>query len=112
MLTHFIIIPVAMVAGAIPLPGGLGALEYALDFLFRAVSTAAVAPNQGFIVALAYRVVQLAIASIGLGYYLAGRSDVQQLIDEANEQTDSTTESNSATLESASGRVLETEPQV
>jgi uncharacterized membrane protein YbhN (UPF0104 family) len=85
LATHFVIVPVAMVAGAIPLPGGLGALEYALDFLYRAVSTVEVAERQGFVVALGYRVVQMGIAAIGLGYYISGRTEVQKLIDNANE---------------------------
>lgn len=84
LATHFVIVPVAMVAGAIPLPGGLGALEYALDFLYRAVSTVAVAERQGFVVALGYRVVQIGIAAIGLVYYISGRTEVQELIDSAN----------------------------
>lgn len=80
---HFIIAPLAILASLVPLPGGLGAVEYALDFLYRAMSAATVAPRQGFLVALAYRMVTMAIAALGLAYYLASRGEVRQLIAEA-----------------------------
>ena len=35
---HFLIEPIAMVANAVPLPGGLGGMEFALDFLYQSFS--------------------------------------------------------------------------
>jgi uncharacterized membrane protein YbhN (UPF0104 family) len=72
--------------GAIPLPGGLGAFEVALDFLYRNISPESVAERQGFVIAIAYRVFTLLIASIGIGYYLASRREVQTLLREAKRQ--------------------------
>ncbi len=86
---HFVVVPIAMVASAVPLPGGLGAFEYVLDFLYRGISTVSVAPRQGFVIALGFRVVQIMIATIGLGYYLSSRREIAELIHEAEKQDDS-----------------------
>lgn len=82
--THLVIVPIAMVASAIPLPGGLGAVEYALDFLYRGVATVNIGERQGFIIALAYRVITMIIASIGLAYYLSGRREVRAMLQTAD----------------------------
>ncbi|MFM2094780.1 MAG: hypothetical protein RIS70_1904 [Planctomycetota bacterium] len=83
LATHLVIVPIAMVASAIPLPGGLGAVEYALDFLYRGVATMNIGERQGFIIALAYRVITMIIASIGLFYYLTGRREVRAMLQAA-----------------------------
>ena len=84
--THFMIVPIAMLAGAVPLPGGLGAFEFALDFLYRGVSSRAMIEGQGFVIALAFRVITLMIAAIGVVYYLASRREVSEAIKQAEEQ--------------------------
>jgi uncharacterized membrane protein YbhN (UPF0104 family) len=81
--THLVIAQIANLAGVLPLPGGLGAFEYALDYLYRAVTPAEVAARQGFVVALALLVIKLVIAAIGAVYYVAGRRQVSELIHEA-----------------------------
>jgi len=81
--THFAVVPIANVAGALPLPGGIGAFELALNLLYGAVSSADVAESQGFIVALAYRVITILIAMVGLGFYRSSRKEIQQLAREA-----------------------------
>jgi hypothetical protein len=81
--THLVIVQIASLCGALPLPGGLGAFEYVLDYLYRAVSSADVAARQGFVVALAFLVIKLLIAAIGMVYYVAGRRQVKELIAEA-----------------------------
>lgn len=86
---HFVIVPIAMVAGAIPLPGGLGAVEYALDFLYRGISSVEIAERQGFIIALAFRVITMIIASIGFVYYLVDRRELRNAIKEAEDETES-----------------------
>lgn len=80
---HLVIVQIANLAGALPLPGGLGAFEYALDYLYRAVSSADVAARQGFVVALAFLVIKLLIAAIGMVYYLLDRRQVTELMHEA-----------------------------
>jgi uncharacterized protein (TIRG00374 family) len=80
---HLVISPMANAFGALPLPGGLGAYEVALDYLYRRISPQSVAESQGFVIAIAYRVITLLIATIGMGYYLAARREVRLAMSEA-----------------------------
>ena len=41
--------------------------------------------NMGLLIALAYRLCQISIATIGVGYWLAGRREVDELMHEAEE---------------------------
>jgi len=91
--TAFVIIPIAILAGAVPLPGGLGSLEFALDFLYRNVTTAEVPAGQGFVIALGFRVVMILIASIGMVYYVSGRKQVNALMKQAESEEESGEES-------------------
>jgi uncharacterized membrane protein YbhN (UPF0104 family) len=79
---HFLIVPLSMVAGALPLPfAGLGAFEGALDFLYRyAAGAATVKAGRGLIVALCFRVITVLIALVGVVYYLVGRREVAATI--------------------------------
>jgi hypothetical protein len=77
----FVIVPPSMVAGALP----LGTLEFVFTLLFRAASPPTAAPSTGLLIALAYRLLQISIATIGVGYWIAGRSEVRELIHEAEE---------------------------
>jgi len=77
--SHFVIVPVSMVAGTLP----VGAFELILDTLYRSVSSAKVLPSQGLVIALIYRVLQITVASVGVIYYLGGRREVKELLHEA-----------------------------
>jgi uncharacterized protein (TIRG00374 family) len=89
---HFFIVPMSMVTGTLPLPGGgLGAFEFVMDFYYRnvaAFSTVKIAKGQGLLVALAYRASTIAVAVVGLVYYLMSRNDVSRVIHEAEEEMD------------------------
>jgi len=78
----FVIVPPSMIAGALP----LGFYEVAITLLFRAASPVGAPPNMGLLIALGYRLIQISIATIGMGYWLAGRSEVRELMHEAQEQ--------------------------
>ena len=78
---HVVMVAIANVAGSIPLPGGLGGFEYGLDFLYRRVAN--VQDSQGFVVALGFRLVTLGIALVGVFYYLAGRREMNRLMQAA-----------------------------
>jgi len=68
-LAHDLIaVPVAGSAGAIPL--ALGPFEVVLEFLYTALG---MPQNQGFIVALGWRLSTLTIGILGAGYYALGR---------------------------------------
>ena len=84
---HFLIVPLSMVAAALPLPmAGLGAFEFALDQLYRAVARPLeVARGQGLLVALCYRLMTVLIAVMGTGYYLSSRREVAHVMKEAQD---------------------------
>ena len=82
---HAIIVPLSMVAGALPLtPGGLGTFELAMDQLYAVLP--AIRAEDGILVALAYRMMTILIAVIGMIYYWSRRREVDQLWDEAEQQ--------------------------
>jgi len=82
---HFAGVPLCMLAAALPLPmAGLGAFEGSLELFYRYASIGGVlVRGRGLIVALAYRVITLTIALIGIAYYLAGRREVSEVIHDA-----------------------------
>jgi len=76
---HLVISPIAMVANAIPLPGGLGGMEAAVNYLYRAFSSASIPSEHGFVVALGFRFILLFTAGIGLIYYLGSKREIKEL---------------------------------
>ncbi|MFW6170589.1 MAG: lysylphosphatidylglycerol synthase transmembrane domain-containing protein [Planctomycetota bacterium] len=80
---HLIIVPLSMVAGALPFtPAGFGAFEFALEKLYQIVPTAENISAAGVLVALVYRLLQIVVAAIGMLIYWSSRSEVRQLIEE------------------------------
>ena len=84
---HLVIVPVAGLVGAIPItPSGLGTLELAVEELYKAVpGGVAVKRGDGTLVALARRVTELAVALVGLLFYLTHRREVEEVYAEAEE---------------------------
>jgi glycosyltransferase 2 family protein len=78
---HFVFTPICMVAGALP----IGAFEATLDGMYYVFSPEGVPASQGLLIAVSYRVLQISVATIGVFYYLAGRQEVKQLLDEAEQ---------------------------
>lgn len=85
LLDHFVIVPLSMVAGALPLPMmGLGAVEATLDVLYRHVPAGAtLSTTEVLKVAVAYRLIQILDALIGGVIYLFSRREVAELLHEA-----------------------------
>jgi hypothetical protein len=84
-----------MIAGALP----IGVYEITITLLFRAASPPGAPPNMGLLIALAYRIIQILIATIGIGYWLGGRrevSDLLQVVEEVPAETDGPSETISA----------------
>jgi len=83
LVEHFIIVPLGMLTAALPLPlNGLGAFEVVVDSLYRSVPSNVVVPRgQGLIVCLAYRLMTIAIATIGMGYYIGHRREVSEVLE-------------------------------
>jgi len=88
LLTHFFFMPSAELFGAfVPLPAGMGALEGAVQFFYEAVRPhtlpAEAAQGAGLLASLAFRVVTLAVAAFGGGYYLTARHKIDQALHES-----------------------------
>jgi hypothetical protein len=84
---HFIIVPLSLVAGAVPLaPAGLGTFEAAMKILYQVVP--ANGGGDGFLVALVFRLITIVIAAIGVGYYWTRRREVGDLLREAEREQD------------------------
>ena len=77
----FVIVPPSMIAGALP----IGAYELTLNLLFRSISPAGAPENAGLLIALAYRIIQICISSIGVIYWLTSRSEVSEVMHEAED---------------------------
>lgn len=92
---HFAFMPIAELFGVlIPVPGGIGALEGALqvsysEFADLAVITKDAAGQEGFLAAVVFRLVTVLIASIGGVYYLLARTEVQAAMHAAEHLGDS-----------------------
>ena len=73
---HFVIEPIAMVSNAVPLPGGIGGMEFAMSYLYLAFSF-----ETGVIVGFAFRFSLLAVSAIGAVFWFTNRSKVSHLIE-------------------------------
>jgi glycosyltransferase 2 family protein len=78
---QFVVCPVSAATTVIPLC--MGPFETVLSFLYAAVAGVQSAQAQGLVVALAYRIVTVLIASVGLVFYFASRSEVSEVLHEA-----------------------------
>jgi uncharacterized membrane protein YbhN (UPF0104 family) len=82
---HFVIVPLGMIVGILPLPmSGLGAFEAVIEFFYTHVPSAVlVTKGQGLIVAFGYRVITILIAIVGLFYWLSSRREVAAMLQES-----------------------------
>lgn len=81
---HFVVVPVSTATAVIPV--SLGPFEFVLDALYAAIPLPdgnRMARGQGFVVALGYRLITVAIAAIGLFYYLGSRREVAEVMHDA-----------------------------
>ena len=85
---HYVIVPLAMVVGAIPItPAGLGTFEWTVDYLFRTLSSRHVDAGRGLLISLIYRLITIAIAMIGVVVYCFCRKEVAAALRDAEEPT-------------------------
>jgi uncharacterized protein (TIRG00374 family) len=86
---HLVIVPIAGIVGTIPLtPSGLGTTEAAIEELYKRMPDAQVKPGDGTLVGIGRRATDIAVALIGLAFYLANRSEVQEVYAEAEQVAD------------------------
>ncbi len=77
-LAHLMLVPaVEIISTFAPVPGGVGALEGAVIYVYHLVSTnadgavsATVAQATGLAAAVTYRLVRVSVAAVGAGYYM------------------------------------------
>lgn len=79
LATNFVVVPLGMVAGALPLPlGALGAFDYAISVLYVAVTeTGTFSQAQGILVAVGYRVICVLIAIVGVICWIVSRNSAR-----------------------------------
>jgi glycosyltransferase 2 family protein len=84
---HFMIIPVANLAGAIPAtPSGLGTMELAVDKLYQiAPGPTPIPAGEGTLVALGQRAAMIFVAALCLGFYVLERGNLREVIHEVEE---------------------------
>jgi hypothetical protein len=87
LVAHLRFIPAAEVFGVlIPTPGGMGALEGAIKAFYSLTvdphdaAAVARAAGNGLLMAITSRVIQVAIAAVGLVYYFAARHELETLV--------------------------------
>lgn len=90
LMSHFYFMPTAELFGAfVPVPAGMGALEGAVQWFYERLRpesvTAEDAAAAGFTAAIAFRLVQLAIAAIGGGYYITARREIASAMHDAEQ---------------------------
>jgi hypothetical protein len=88
LATHYVVMPLSAAGGVLPLPAG--PMEGVLEYLYRTAPAPAglvIAPGQGLVVALGYRMIGILIAAVGVVYYLASRREVAAVMHEAEAGT-------------------------
>lgn len=78
---HFVIEPIAMVANAVPLPGGMGGMEWAMKLLYQSFGAAS-----GVLVAFAFRFALLFVTGIGTIFWFLNRNMVTAALDASKSQ--------------------------
>lgn len=72
---HLLLTPISLIAGAAPLPGGLGSQELVMSWMYAAFSTELRNTDYGILVAAGYRFLTLIL--VGLGWLLYASSGRQ-----------------------------------
>ncbi|TWT48584.1 hypothetical protein Pla111_03580 [Botrimarina hoheduenensis] len=86
---HFVIVPLGLIAGALPIsPSGLGTVEATVDLLYQSLGKA-VPAGHGSLVAFAHRLLMLGVGAVAVVYYLASgtRDRAASAISEDNKTT-------------------------
>ena len=80
---HFIIVPIGMLASALPItPAGIGVLELAIEWLYKAIPAAPTMAS-GTLIALVFEMVKVVIAVAGTIFYWTAEPEVLESLEEA-----------------------------
>lgn len=83
LASHFFIVPLGMLTASLPLtPAGIGPFEAVMDLLYEWAGPSG-ASGRGLLVVLAFRVLSLAIASLGTVFLFVGGRGVRAVVDDA-----------------------------
>lgn len=83
---HFVIVPIAMLASALPItPAGLGLLEAAMEWLYKVIP-AVPTEASGTLIALVFEIVKVVMAVLGTIFYWTASKDVRESIEIAEEE--------------------------
>ena len=83
---HFVIEPIAMVANAVPLPGGIGGMEWALSMLYETFGS-----SSGLLVALGFRFALLFVTVIGACFWFFNKRKVAEVMEASDAAADQST---------------------
>ncbi len=86
LISHLFLMPAAAFTALLPVPGGIGPQEFVIKELYSIRDETSPA---GLWVAIAFRIVNLAISAIGLAYYLPMRRQVDKVIEQSSQDTPS-----------------------
>lgn len=78
---HFVIAPISTASNAIPLPGGIGGMEFVLSYFYSAVSSNSEKINFGISVAIAFRFMLLLIAASGAIAWFFSRKQIKRVVE-------------------------------
>lgn len=82
---HFVIVPVGVLASALPIaPAGMGVLEAAVEGMYRVVPAIPTSAS-GTLVALVFEIVKIVMAFIGVVFYWTAGREVRRSLEEAEE---------------------------
>lgn len=83
---QFVAVPISSTTQALPLP--FGPFEFFLDLFYAHLpgTATAIPAGQGLVVALAYRLITILIAAVGICYYLGSRRELAEVIQQAEHE--------------------------
>ena len=83
LLEHIVIVPIGMLASALPItPAGIGVFEVAIESLYRVVPRIETDAS-GTLVALAFEIVKVVMAVIGMVFYWTANAEVRESLEAA-----------------------------
>lgn len=96
---HFVIVPIGMLASALPItPAGIGVLEAAMEKLYQVVPAASTKAS-GTLVALVFEIVKVIMAIFGTVFYWTAPDEIRQSIAQAAEENAEAAEENAEAAE-------------
>lgn len=85
LIEHFVIVPVGLLASALPIaPAGMGVFEAAVEWMYQVVP-ATPTEASGTLVALVFEIVKIVMAVIGVAFYWTAGREIRRSLEVAEE---------------------------